>query len=497
MLAIRLPQRYCLTIILASITTVTTTAFLSSHVLFRNRRQRRRQNNDHDKLRTRGVDLDAIKIKQKQLSTKGALGKKSNNHRNQQQSNQAPPLRMTPPRKLCLMVEPSPFTHISGYSNRFNEMLRFLAKAGDEVEIVTASDRSTAPESSNNSNDHGLISEKFGHKVHHTRGFAFPLYNEVILSADVPDMIVGKVIQRMQPDLVHVTSPSFLIGASILYARLMSIPLVVSYHTHMPMYATKYLGWLPGVEALAWYIVRFWHSWADLTLVTSSQMQNELQTNGINKVEVWRKGIDTEKFNPKFKNDAMRYRMSDGNPDDYLLVYIGRLGKEKRLKDLKPILERIPNARLCIVGDGPQKAELERHFSSTGRTHFTGKLLGEDLSKAFASGDVFVMPSDSETLGFVVLESMASGVPVVGARAGGVPDLINDGINSFLVTPGDTDAFVDRLIKLKDVYFRNKVAFEARRETERWSWEAATSVLRNIQYEKAIENFKVRGSLQF
>lgn len=166
------------------------------------------------------------------------------------------------------------------------------------------------------------------------------------------------------------------------------------------------------------------------------------------------------------------------------------------MKELKRILEQIPNARLCIVGDGPQKSELECHFSSTGRTHFTGKLHGDELSKAFASGDAFVMPSDSETLGFVVLESMASGVPVVGARAGGVPDLINDGVNSFLVETGDTDAYVDRLIKLKDVNFRNKMASEARRETERWSWEAATSVLRNIQYEKAINNFKVRDSLQ-
>lgn len=480
-------QRYCLTIILASIASVTATAYLSSHVLLRSRRQRRRQNErNSNKLRPRALALDAIKIEKTHSMAKPLTKSNSNN---------APPLRKVPPRKICLMVEPSPFSHVSGYANRFNEMLRFLAKAGDEVEVVTATEFSTrASKSNDSSND--LISEKFGHKVHHTRGFAFPLYNEVILSADVPDMVIGKVLQRMQPDLIHVTSPSFLIGASIVYARLMGIPLVVSYHTHMPMYATRYLGWVPGIEALAWYIVRFWHAWADLTLVTSSQMQDELQTNGITKVDVWQKGINTDKFNPQFKDDIMRYRMSDGNPDDYLLVYIGRLGKEKRLKELKRILEQIPNARLCIVGDGPQKSELECHFSSTGRTHFTGKLHGDELSKAFASGDAFVMPSDSETLGFVVLESMASGVPVVGARAGGVPDLINDGVNSFLVETGDTDAYVDRLIKLKDVNFRNKMASEARRETERWSWEAATSVLRNIQYEKAINNFKVRDSLQ-
>ena len=103
------------------------------------------------------------------------------------------------------------------------------------------------------------------------------------------------------------------------------------------------------------------------------------------------------------------------------------------------------------------------------------------------------MPSDSETLGFVVLESMASGVPVVGANAGGIPDIIDDGETSFLVPPGDTDAFVDRLNKLRDEKFRKTMSKNARKEAERWGWEAATSVLRNIQYEQALVNFHSRA----
>lgn len=132
-------------------------------------------------------------------------------------------------------------------------------------------------------------------------------------------------------------------------------------------------------------------------------MQAELQSNGIPRVEVWRKGIDTERFHPKFKDQEMRSKMSDGNPDDFLMVYVGRLGAEKRLKDIKPMLQQMgPNARLCIVGKGPQEEELHQHFKGT-NTVFTGQLSGDQLSQAFASADVFIMPSDSETLGFVVL----------------------------------------------------------------------------------------------
>jgi len=186
--------------------------------------------------------------------------------------------------------------------------------------------------------------------------------------------------------------------------------------------------------------------------------------------------------------------MTDGNPTDFLMVYIGRLGAEKRLKDLKQVLQKMPpNTRLCLVGTGPQEAELKEYFRGT-NTVFTGQLHGDDLSKAFASADVFLMPSDSETLGFVVLESMASGVPVIGANAGGIPSLIHDGDTSFLVPPGDIDAFVQRLILLQtNPTFRAAMGAKARKEAEQWSWESATSVLRNIQYEIALLNFHSRA----
>jgi sulfoquinovosyltransferase len=398
-------------------------------------------------------------------------------------SSNAPPLKRNPPRKVCLMVEPTPFTHVSGYSNRFKEMLRYLRKAGDEVEILTTDGKT--PEKD-------LPKESFGYPIEHTQGFTFPLYKHITLSFDLPEMKGLRILEKLKPDLIHCASPGFMVFPAILYARVLRIPLLMSYHTHIPAYSRNYMTWLPYGEEFSWFCIRSAHKRADLTLCTSPQMKEELSANGIPRVDVWRKGIDTVRFDPKFRSDEMRKKMTDGNPDDFLMVYVGRLGHEKGLKRLKPVLESMPNARLCLVGGGPQAEELHKFFEGT-NTVFTGQISGDELSSAFASADAFVMPSESETLGFVVLESMASGVPVVGANAGGIPDLIKDGVDGFLVEPTDTEAYVDRLEKLRDTKFRAEMGNKARKEAERWSWEAATSVLRNVQYERAMINFHNRA----
>mmetsp|Transcript_12579 Transcript_12579/g.40117 ORF Transcript_12579/g.40117 Transcript_12579/m.40117 type:complete len:238 (+) Transcript_12579:1155-1868(+) len=126
-------------------------------------------------------------------------------------------------------------------------------------------------------------------------------------------------------------------------------------------------------------------------------------------------------------------------------------------------------------------------------TMFTGLLQGEELSRAFAAADVFVMPSDSETLGFVVLESMASGVPVVGCNRGGIPSLIDDGKTGYLFEPGDTDELAARVRSLvDDPPAARAMAAAARAEAERWGWEAATTRLREEQYVQAARNHRER-----
>ena len=211
-------------------------------------------------------------------------------------------------------------------------------------------------------------------------------------------------------------------------------------------------------------------------------------------MEVWRKGIDTEVFAPSYNasNAAMRAALSDNQPGRPLLLYVGRLGEEKNIQLIKGVLERIPEARLAIVGSGPAEPMLRAHFKGMD-VKFMGLLTGEALSRAYAAADVFVMPSESETLGFVVLEAMASQVPPVGARAGGIPNLVRDGENGYLFTPGDVDEFTARVrTLLNDKKLRTKMGEAGREETLKWNWKAATSVLRNLQYTRAERHFAER-----
>jgi len=388
------------------------------------------------------------------------------------------------------MVEPTPFTHVSGYSNRFNEMLKYLNEAGDNVEIVTPDMSKEAPKTAH------------GFRINNIPGFKFPMYPLITLALDLPGRSL-KAMNKFKPDLMHVSSPGFLCFAGIFVSQVLNVPLVLSYHTHLPVYARNYgnsssIFRLAGpkiCEDLAWKSLRMVHSLADLTLVTSPPLKEELQAQGIQRVKVWRKGIDTIRFNPRFKSDATRAMLSGGHPEAPLLIYVGRLAVEKRLEDLVPVLKAHPTARLALVGGGPAEKQLKKAFAGT-NTVFTGQLRGDDLSAAFASADVFVMPSDSETLGFVVLEAMASGVPVVGANAGGIPSIITPGTNGLLARPADTEDLSAKVgLMLTNPVKRQEMGMAARAEAERWDWKTATAHLRNVQYRQAAVNFHRRRTV--
>lgn len=386
-------------------------------------------------------------------------------------------LTATPPRKIALMVEPSPFTHTSGYSNRFKNLLLQLRDAGDQVLVIVPDNDPDAP------------TEFAGAKIVNVPGFRFPLYRRITLTLGLRG--VYSALKDFDPDVIHLTTPGFLIFSTLLFARLLRKALLLSYHTHLPIYTKDYgLGILQG---LTWTMLRLQHNRADFTLTTSPQLCEELVQNGFERVGLWRKGIDTDIFNPRFKSHSMRARLTEGNPQDPLLIYVGRIGAEKNLIFFKELLLRFPNCRLALVGDGPCKATLEEELAGT-KTYFSGILHGEELSQAFASADIFVMPSESETLGFVVLESMASGVPVVGARAGGIPDIIDDSRTGYLFSPGSYDECSQRITQLlADAGLRDGMGKAAREEALHWSWRASAAATRNVGYGRAISNFKYRA----
>ena len=349
---------------------------------------------------------------------------------------------------------------VDGIVTRLTKTVQHLVAAGDEVLIF-------CPE--------GAPEAYMGAQVVGVPAMPLPLYPELKLA--LPRPAVAEALDRFKPDLVHVVNPAVLGLGGIWLAKTKAYPLVASYHTHLPKYLEHYgMGML---EPLLWELLKAAHNQARLNLCTSTAMVQELSEKGIQHTDLWQRGVDTELFQPSLRSEAMRARLLNGQSDTgKLLLYIGRLSAEKQIERIRPVLEAMPDARLALVGDGPYRLQLEKIFAGT-PTHFVGYLAGKELAAAYASGDAFLFPSSTETLGLVLLEAMAAGCPVVGANRGGIPDIVSDGVNGCLYEPdqeGSLAAAVDRL--LGDASQRAELRTNAREEAERWGWAGATEQLR-------------------
>ena len=299
----------------------------------------------------------------------------------------------------------------------------------------------------------------------------------------LPSPNVDGIIRGFHPDVVHAAQPILLASSGAFAAHRQRIPLVASYHTHIPRYLDLYRAWKWGKPAVWWQIRRN-HALADLNIATSETMRAELATQGIENLHVVRRGVDTHTFHPSFASAAMRERLTQGHPEKKLLVFVGRLAAEKEIHRLRAMMDRRDDVALAIVGDGPFRGELERLFAGTA-TLFPGFMEGEELASAFASADAFVFPSVTETLGLVILEGMASGLPVVAARSGPTLEQVTDGVDGLLFDSGD-EASLDRALeRLGDGELRTRIRAAARAEAEKFSWEAASDDLLRY-YEMAI-----------
>ncbi|HEY9646068.1 MAG TPA: glycosyltransferase family 1 protein [Chroococcidiopsis sp.] len=348
---------------------------------------------------------------------------------------------------------------VDGIVTRLSHTVDHLQRQGDQVLVFSP--------------DGGLRDYK-GAKIYGVPGFPLPLYPELKLALPRPSF--RQVLESFQPDLIHVVNPAVLGLGGLYYAKSLGVPLVASYHTHLPKYLEHYgLGMLEG---LLWELLKVAHNQALLNLCTSTAMQEQLTDHGIERVELWQKGVDTELFQPHLANPEVRSQLSQGHPDSPLLLYVGRLSAEKEIDRIKPILEAIPGARLALVGDGPYRQDLEAYFADT-PTYFAGYRTGVDLAAAFASADAFIFPSRTETLGLVLLEAMAAGCPVIAANAGGIPDIVTDGVNGYLFDPSDDQGAIAATRRLLDnAAEREQIRHNARQEAERWGWSAATRQLR-------------------
>jgi glycosyltransferase involved in cell wall biosynthesis len=223
-------------------------------------------------------------------------------------------------------------------------------------------------------------------------------------------------------------------------ARILHLPLWGTYHTALPQYAQYLTEDLMIVQFMWKYIVWFYNQ-MDLIFVPSRSTAEELQAKGVNgdKMRIFPRGVDLQLFHPAKRNGFLesRFQVEDG----IKLLYVGRVSKEKNLEILARIFKKLsqdhPGIRLVVVGDGPYLEEMQQELAGTSCT-FTGYLHGEDLAAAYASCDLFLFPSTTDTFGNVVLEAQASGLPVIVTDAGGPQENLIPG-ETGLIIRGDSD----------------------------------------------------------
>lgn len=273
----------------------------------------------------------------------------------------------------------------------------------------------------------------------------FPLYPELKLVP--PTVDVSERLAAFGPDLIHVFNPVSLGIAGLRHARQLGIPVAASYQTDLPGFAAR---WGLGLfSELLWGYLRWVHDQADLNFCPSRYTLQELAGRGFRNLRVWGRGVDAERFHPRHAHSEWRARLSGGRPDAPLIITVGRLAPEKRVAMLRSLFDALPHARLAIVGDGPARWLLEHQFADT-PTVFTGYLRGAELAAAYASADIFVLTGANETFGNVVLEAMASGLPVVVPSTGGQLDHVRHGINGLIYDAEDNEALISQVVRLAD-----------------------------------------------
>lgn len=272
-----------------------------------------------------------------------------------------------------------------------------------------------------------------GAEIIGTAGFPLPFYPELKFNFFRPLFV--RRLNEFRPDLVHLVDPVVLGAAGLGAARLLNLPVVSSYHTNLAAYCGHF--GFPIFSRPMWNYNRFIHNLCALTFCPSPSTAAMLTKQGFEHVRIWPRGVDTDLFNPHRRCAELRASWLQGrdiDTDATILLYAGRISWEKNLRLLTQAYRGMDTSRchLVIVGDGPALKEVQQELHGLPVT-FTGYLTGEQLATAYASADVFAFPSTSETFGQVVLEAMASALPVVGVYSEGVCDLVQHGRTGYLL----------------------------------------------------------------
>jgi glycosyltransferase involved in cell wall biosynthesis len=334
---------------------------------------------------------------------------------------------------------------VNGVARTLHRFTTYLQKEGIEFRVF-------APKATKDS--------QFSSKIHEFRSIPFLLYPECRIA--LPNMLhINEEIQAFQPDVIHVATPFSMGLSGVHYAKKYNIPLLGSYHTDFDKYLEHYH--LHFLSDVLWKYLTWFHEPFEKIFVPSTDTMERLEKRHFKNMAIWSRGIDGELFHPNYDSEVIRKKY--GIIEKHILLYVGRIASEKDVMMLPEINKALPNklknnSHWLVVGDGPMKGELEKQAPDN--MTLTGFIEGPELANIYATADVFVFPSASETFGNVVLEAMACGTPVVGANAGGVRTIVEQGKNGLLGEEKDVASFAEAVAYLlENNSIRNKMGEEA------------------------------------
>ncbi|MCL7929983.1 glycosyltransferase family 4 protein [Halomonas llamarensis] len=328
--------------------------------------------------------------------------------------------------RLCIVSE-TWAPEINGVAHTLRRLSHELARLGVTVDLVRPRPQNAA------AGQTASVDTEL-----HTPSMPLPGYRDVKIGLTTPARM-RRFFLAQRPDVVYLATQGPLGWAARQAALRLHIPIVAGWHTNFDHYCHSYgLGFL--ATATKRYL-RYFHNDCALTLVPTQAQTNALRGDGIHHVQVLSRGIDGDKFSPELRDVDLR-RQWGVNDHQPVVLYVGRLAAEKNLTLLQETLHAMrsvcPDMAQVIVGDGPARTQLQKALPDA---HFTGFLPPEALSQYYASADIFLFPSLSETWGNVVTEAMASGLAVVAYQHAASAELIHHGHNGLTLTVGDNDAF--------------------------------------------------------
>lgn len=371
--------------------------------------------------------------------------------------------------KLALVTETYP-PEINGVAMTLSQLANGLVARGRAVEVIRPR------QSKEVDHPRGSFAETNGVSHWLVPGMPIPLYMSLRMGLPVAPALQRRWRQD-PPDVVHVATEGPLGLAALYAASRLRLPVTSSFHTNFHQYSDHY-GLKAGQDVALRYL-RWFHNRTRCTMVPTDEMRSQLSASGFQRLSIMARGVDTQLFDPARRSDELRRSWGAG-PQDPVLIYVGRLAAEKNLglavRSFLEVQAAWPSARFVLVGDGPGAEGLKSKYP---QFHYAGLRRGADLAACYASADLFVFPSITETFGNVITEAMASGLVVLSYDYAAARQYLKNGENGYSAKLGDSAAFVAR-------------ALEIARAPERWPAvrAAARATALTITWEAIIRRFE-------